>query len=319
MLDGTRPSRPPLVLIANDQEWSARSLESILGPHGYAVLRAYTGRQAVELARNAQPDAFIVDAGMPDIDGTEVCRLLREEGSCSVAMPIVITTAGPAGRAQRIEAYRAGAWEFCSQPLDGDALLLRLDTWIQSKREVDRVRDQSLLDEITGLYNVNGLARRARELGGEAFRQHAPLACVALSPADEDASPYTDKVVDALAARVAEHLAKVLGDTGRVSDAIGRLGRNEFAIIAPSTEAKGAQRLVQRLQEALEAKPFSVDGEQRTVKLRAGYSWVPDFAEASVDAVELLLRAAAALRHVKASRTTVPVKAFEDLPMKFVQ
>jgi len=152
-----------MVLIANDQEWSARSLESILGPHGYAVLRAYTGRQAVELARNAQPDAFIVDAGMPDIDGTEVCRLLREEASCSVAMPIVITTAGPAGRAQRIEAYRAGAWEFCSQPLDGDALLLRLDTWIQSKREVDRVRDQSLLDEITGLYNVNGLARRARE------------------------------------------------------------------------------------------------------------------------------------------------------------
>ena len=41
------PSRPPLVLIANDQEWSARSLESILGPAGYAVLRAYTGRQAL--------------------------------------------------------------------------------------------------------------------------------------------------------------------------------------------------------------------------------------------------------------------------------
>lgn len=320
MLDSSRPTRPPLVLIANDQEWSARSLESILGPHGYAVLRAYTGRQAVELARNAQPDAFIVDAGMPDIDGTEVCRMLREEGSCSVAMPIIITTAGPAGRAQRIEAYRAGAWEFCSQPLDGDALLLRLDTWIQSKREVDRVRDQSLLDEITGLYNVNGLARRARELGGEAFRQQSPLACVALAPAEEDSSsPYTDRVMDELAARVAEHLAKVLGSAGRVSDAIGRLGRSEFAIIAPATEAKGAQRIVARLQEALENTPLSVDGEQRTVKIRAGYSWVPNFAEASVDAVELLLRAAAALRHVKATRTTAPVKAFEELPVKFVQ
>ena len=38
----------PLVLIANDQEWSARSLESILGPSGYSVVRAYTGQQALE-------------------------------------------------------------------------------------------------------------------------------------------------------------------------------------------------------------------------------------------------------------------------------
>ena len=44
------PSRPPLVLIANGQEWSIRSLESILAPHGYAVLRAFSGHQAVELA-----------------------------------------------------------------------------------------------------------------------------------------------------------------------------------------------------------------------------------------------------------------------------
>ena len=47
------PAASPLVLIANDQEWSARSLESILGPNGYAVIRAYTGQQALERARAA--------------------------------------------------------------------------------------------------------------------------------------------------------------------------------------------------------------------------------------------------------------------------
>jgi CheY-like chemotaxis protein len=52
----------PLVLIANDQEWSARSLESILGPNGYAVVRAYTGQQALERARTSQPDIIILDA-----------------------------------------------------------------------------------------------------------------------------------------------------------------------------------------------------------------------------------------------------------------
>ena len=44
-------SAPPLVLLANDQEWSSRSLESVLGPRGFATVRAFTGRQALELVR----------------------------------------------------------------------------------------------------------------------------------------------------------------------------------------------------------------------------------------------------------------------------
>src|SRR5215213_2332018 len=53
-------SPPPLVLIANDQELSSRSLESILGPAGYAVVRAYPGQQALERARTTQPDLVIL-------------------------------------------------------------------------------------------------------------------------------------------------------------------------------------------------------------------------------------------------------------------
>lgn len=71
--------RSPLVLIANDQEWSARSLESILTPNGYTVIRAYTGQQALDRALSARPDLVILDAQMPDLHGIEVCRLLRED------------------------------------------------------------------------------------------------------------------------------------------------------------------------------------------------------------------------------------------------
>ncbi len=69
----------PLVLIANDQEWSARSLESILAPNGYAVVRAYTGHQALERVRTSEPDLIILDAQMPDMHGFEVCRTLRSD------------------------------------------------------------------------------------------------------------------------------------------------------------------------------------------------------------------------------------------------
>src|SRR5206468_11787926 len=104
-----KASSAPLVLIANDQEWSARSLESIRGPSGYSVVRAYTGQQALERARATQPDLIILDAQMPDMHGFDVCRTLRADARFSSTTPIVITTSGPSGRTQRLEAYRAGA------------------------------------------------------------------------------------------------------------------------------------------------------------------------------------------------------------------
>ena len=69
----------PLVLIANDQEWSARSLESTLEPNGYAVVRAFTGAQALARARSELPDVVILDAQMPDMHGFDVCRELRRD------------------------------------------------------------------------------------------------------------------------------------------------------------------------------------------------------------------------------------------------
>src|SRR5688500_43264 len=175
----------PLVLIANDQEWSARSLESILSPNGYRVIRAFTGQQALERARSAGPDLIILDAEMPDLHGFDVCRTLRDDSPSSATTPIIITTSGPSGRAQRLEAYRAGAREFLGQPLDGEALLLKLRTFIQAKLEADAVRESSLLDPATGLYNMRGLARRAREIGAVAARRHEPLACVVIEAEGE--------------------------------------------------------------------------------------------------------------------------------------
>ena len=312
MLDIDKTTAPPLVLIANDQEWSARSLESILGPQGYAVVRAHTGRQAIDLAWRTHPDAIVIDSGMPDIGGVEVCRLLRRDARFSASTPIIVTTSGPAARAERLEAYRAGAWEYCTDPIDADQLLLKLETFIASKRELDQCHDDSLLDRDTGLYNVRGLTRRAQELGADASRRSAPLACVAVS-ATPNATIDDGDVAD-VAHRIAEHLGEIFRRTARVSDVIGHLGRSEFGIIAPSTAAAGAVRLVERIQETVQAGPPVGD---HPIQVRAGYCAVPNFAESSVDAVELLLRAATALRHVKGSENA-QITAFEDVPLRFV-
>lgn len=316
MSETEKLSRPPLVLLANDQEWSARSLESILGPNGYAVLRAYTGQQVLELARTAQPDLVIVDLRLPDVSGIDVCRALRDDPRFSRATPIVITSSGASEREQRIAAYEAGAWEYATQPLDGEVLLLRLNNFMQSKREIDRLRGESLLDPSTGLYNMRGLVRRAREISAEALRLHAPIACVAFTPVAEPAPGGESAAARNTTDRLVEHLGGVVRRAGRVSDAIGRLGPTEFAIVAPATGGPGAVRMMERLQEAIDAEPLRTDDASTRVRIRAGYCAVPNFAEAAVDAVEMLLRATTALRYARSDATGGDIKAFEEVPAR---
>ncbi|MGH7593037.1 MAG: response regulator, partial [Gemmatimonadales bacterium] len=111
--DPTRSAdEPRLILIANDQEWTSRAVESILAANGYQVVRASTALQAMDLLETHQPDLLILDLQLPDYSGTELCRRLRADPRFGQFLPVIITTAGPSGREQRLAAYQAGAWEF---------------------------------------------------------------------------------------------------------------------------------------------------------------------------------------------------------------
>jgi PleD family two-component response regulator len=303
----------PVVLIVNDQEWSARSLESILGPSGYSVVRAYTGLQALERAGESRPDVIILDAQMPDMHGFDVCRALRADPRFGSTTPIVITTSGPSGRTQRLEAFRAGAWEFLGQPLDGESLLLKLATLLQCKRAVDELREENLLDARTGLYNMRGLSRRAREIGSDALRRHDPLACVVFAPEPENPTETAEEEVE----RVSDQVGLLFKRAGRASDAIGRLGPSEFAVIAPATGPDAALRLVRRLSGSIEGSPVAHRGGERSIRIRAGYCAVPDFAQSPVDAIELLLRATTALRDLRREGNGERIRAFEQVPSEY--
>lgn len=305
--------RPPLVLVANEQEWSVRSLESILGQHGYASVRAFTGRQALELCQRARPDVVIVDAGLSDISGFEVCQLLRDDPEFPHRTPIILTTAGPAGRAQRLDAYRAGAWEFVSQPVDAEALILKLSVYLRAKREMDRSNDESLIDSMTGLYSLRGLTKRAREIGADATRRKSPLSCIALGI--DTSADSTGADIDP---RIARHLGEVCRSVLRSSDAVGRLGSQEFAIIASETDGPGAAHLAERVCKTVDVMPLLVDGQAFRFKLVAGYCAVDDFSTSSVDVTEMMLRAATAMRHNRSAASPRSVTSFQDIPLQHV-
>jgi PleD family two-component response regulator len=275
--------RPALVLIANDQEWSARSIESVLSPQGFAILRAFTGQQAIDRALAARPDLILLDAQLPDIHGFDVCRRLRGEPTIGHAVPIIITTAGPSGRQQRLEASRAGAWDFLGQPLDAELMLARVEAFAQATDAMRRSREEALVEEDTGLYTARGLTRRLREVVADASRRRQPLACVVFLPESVGGEAPTGETLAGLGVAFRR--------VGRESDVLGRLSQDAFVVVAPCTGEAGARRLAERLTGALTSDLATLG-----VRLRTGFTAVEDASAAHLDEQEILARASGQAR-----------------------
>jgi two-component system, cell cycle response regulator len=278
-------SRAPLVLVASEDEWTARSLGTILAPRSYGVLRAYSARQALELAETVDPDAVFIDAILPGMDCESLCRALLERRLVSRAAPLILLVPPHTTREQRLKYLEAGAWEAVQLPLDVEELLLRIDRFVQGKLESDRVKATAVIDRLTGLYNQEGILQRVREVGASAERFGRPLACIVIgaTPEDEEtASLPADELVA---------LAQNLRRSTRQSDVLARIGVSDFAVIAPDTPPEGARILANRLRNQGVTQE---DAKPRP--LRAGFYAVADPGKVPLDALDLVKRAATASR-----------------------
>jgi diguanylate cyclase (GGDEF)-like protein len=306
----------PLALLADHRETRSQWLVRLLEDAGYGVLREQSGRNASERVSAAPPDLIVIASVLPDMDGIELCRALRAGGGISRSTPIFVTFGEAATREQRLAALRAGAWECLAPPHDTEEILLKANAYVGAKREADRARSEGLLDPATGLYNRQGLARRARELGSQAVREHAALGCVVLA-VDIAAGPAGARGDDV--ARAVACWVSALNAEARLSDVLGRLGATEFAVLAPGTNAAGARRLAERLSAIIEANagPAPEGGEptrpfatRPVVQVRCGYDAVANMGYAPIEPIELLTRASAALRTGRAEGRG-PIRGYE--------
>src|SRR5205807_1367728 len=152
----------------------------MLAPLGYRVLAVTSGRELLEQAADMRPDVVLMDANLQDLDSIVVCRKLRQLRAVSWHTPVIMITSTPATKQQRLAALEAGAWDYLSLGLNAEELLLKVDAYTRVKLETDHLLEEDT-EPASGLYTKRGLERRARELVSDAFRRHAPLACVALS------------------------------------------------------------------------------------------------------------------------------------------
>lgn len=111
----------PRVLVVDDEPAIRRFLRTSLDAHGYGVFEAMNGKEALSAAATHRPDLIILDLGLPDMDGIEVTRLLREW----TQIPIIIVTVQEQERA-KIAALDAGADDYVTKPFGMGELLARM-------------------------------------------------------------------------------------------------------------------------------------------------------------------------------------------------
>ncbi len=233
-----QPPAGPVVLIANDQEWTARAIATILTSNGYQVVHGFTARETLALAGSTDPDLVILDQQLPDFSGVEVCRRLREDPRFGPTLPVIITTAGPSGRPQRLTAYEAGAWEFYGQPLDAEALLFKIGAYVASYRQVRALRAHSQARPVA-IHEPDTLRLRATEMLSQTRRNGASLCCVAWTMANVDDATALSAAVDAFR----QH--------ARAADLHGQLGPRDLVLVASTTRTVDARRIAERFRDVL--------------------------------------------------------------------
>ena len=134
-----------LVLVVDDDEANRMLLRDPLEVHGYEVIEAKNGEQALQKVEQRPPDVILLDVMMPQMDGFEVCRRLKKDPR-TAPIPILMVTA-LSERMERMTGIAAGASDFLSKPVDLQELTLRVGHAAQTKRLFDQLQAERAKSE----------------------------------------------------------------------------------------------------------------------------------------------------------------------------
>lgn len=125
----------PRILIVDDDPQLRHLLERTLVPKGFTVLHAATGEEALRIISNEQPNLLILDLGLPDISGEEVCRRVRKN-PCVQSLPILILT-GRSTEGLLAKSLEGGADDYLDKPYDISVLVARVRALLRRPRLYD--------------------------------------------------------------------------------------------------------------------------------------------------------------------------------------
>jgi len=288
------------ILLAEDSAIYRRLIEDEFQEWGFEYLLAKDGKEAWKLLNTPQaPRIALLDWVLPDIDGTEICRRLRQRPKEGSYTYIILLTA-KSKRQEMLEAMQAGADDFLAKPFDPPELKARL---LVGKRIVElqekliatnhALQFAACHDFLTGVWNrAEILNFLTRELA-RARRDRTPIGIV-LADVDHF-KKVNDKLGHDSGDAVLKKVAECLTSSLRVYDGVGRYGGEEFLMVIPGCDIDITLRRANQIRESVAATAIPTVSGPTSVTVSMGVV----VADASSDVEQLVRRADLAMYHAK--------------------
>lgn len=244
------------ILLVEDSATLRFAMRNYIIDAGHEPLVARSGEEALQLLENTPVDMIIMDVEMPGLNGFETTRLIRE-WLAGHWIPIIFVTGLNEDENYR-EGIEAGGDDYLIKPVS----YMIIKAKIRAMERIAAMRDQlhqlnaelealSQLDSLTQIYNRRTFNEMAQQQWALAKRHQQPISALMI---DVDHfklfnDHYGHPAGDACLKKVSHAIKSCIH---RSSDILGRYGGEEFVVLLPETDAKGALRVAQSISEALE-------------------------------------------------------------------
>lgn len=266
-------SKNQTILIVDDTETNIDILLELLD--GYDVAVATDGALALEIVASEEIDLILLDIMMPNMDGYEVCRRLKENAATN-DIPVIFITAKTDEKSIE-KAYEVGGIDYITKPFKPKELLARVKTQLSMQTLLSHLQYLASYDSMTGIYN----RRKFFELALEKFDASQSLCAVMIDidkfkiVNDSHGYPFGDIVIK----EVTNTIASLVDE----QSAFGRLGGEEFAIVFANKTLEEVYTLCERMRKSVADLVFMTQAKEEVqVTISLGIA-VKDATTSSLD------------------------------------
>ncbi len=241
------------ILVVDDTEMNIDVLVELLDDK-YEVSVALDGKSALEVVAQEKINLILLDIMMPNMDGYEVCKVLKENEQTK-DIPIIFLTA-KADEDSIEKAYDMGGIDYVSKPFKPKELMARIKTVLQLqslilelKASKEELKLLSSIDPMTQLYNRRYFSKISKHILDLSKREKTKLSLLMIDI--DNFKKINDTYGHQVGDDVIISLAKKLEKYTRASDIICRFGGEEFVILLPETSIDGATIISEKIREVI--------------------------------------------------------------------
>jgi len=260
------------VCVTDDCEDENALLCAGLSLNNYEAVSAFTGREALEMCQRQSIDVLLLDVGLPDMDGYEVCRRLKADPR-TAAIPVIFVTAHDEAE-NVIRGYNLGAVDYIVKPYNLPIVMIRIEAIMRTQQTRDEIpamgdwTDTAYTDQLTGLRNSRFLLERLQEEVEKAHRYDYPVSCVVLDV--DEMKPLNDEVGTASLDDVLVEVAIAMRNASRNYDILARYDGAMFAAVLPHALLEEAIHYARKIYDEISTTTFNDPCCPTQAKLRFG-------------------------------------------------